>query len=487
MNEIGFVDTTLRDGQQSLWAERMTTGMMLSVAERMDNAGFEAIELISSSHFKKCVRELREDPWERIRLVSQRITKTPLRLIAGRFNNFEITPQSVYRLFIERLAANGLRQIRISDEWNDLSGWQRKVQTSREFGLDPLVNLIFSVSPKHTDEYYAQRAREAATLGVDRLCLKDPGGLLTPERTRKLVPLILQNSNGKHLELHTHCTTGLGPLCCLEAIKLGVKTVNTALPPLANASSNPSFFNVASNARALGYTPAVDEESVKPVSEHFTFIAKREGFPIGAPVEYDYSQYLHQVPGGMISNLRHQLRLVGLEHRLEETLEEATQVRAEFGYPIMVTPLSQFVGSQAAINLIVGERYKQVTDSVIQYALGRWGKEGSTSMDPNVKDKIMSSPRARELARWEPPEPSIQDLRRKLGGRGVSDEEVLLRMILSQDEIDAAHVGGPPKEYLSASQPLVTLVEELSKRRDLNRIRIQKDGLSLTLGKRGGL
>ncbi|MEE8075778.1 MAG: hypothetical protein V3T60_09170, partial [Candidatus Binatia bacterium] len=124
MNEIGFVDTTLRDGQQSLWAERMTTGMMLSVAERMDNAGFEAIELISSSHFKKCVRELREDPWERIRLVSQRITKTPLRLIAGRFNNFEITPQSVYRLFIERLAANGLRQIRISDEWNDLSGWQ---------------------------------------------------------------------------------------------------------------------------------------------------------------------------------------------------------------------------------------------------------------------------------------------------------------------------------------------------------------------------
>ena len=433
MNEIGFVDTTLRDGQQSLWAERMTTGMMLSVAERMDNAGFEAIELISSSHFKKCVRELREDPWERIRLVSQRITKTPLRLIAGRFNNFEITPQSVYRLFIERLAANGLRQIRISDEWNDLSGWQRKVQTSREFGLDPLVNLIFSVSPKHTDEYYAQKAREAATLGVDRLCLKDPGGLLTPERTRKLVPLILQNSNGKHLELHTHCTTGLGPLCCLEAIKLGVKTVNTALPPLykesvyrlfierlaanglrqirisdewndlsgwqrkvqtsrefgldplvnlifsvspkhtdeyyaqkareaatlgvdrlclkdpgglltpertrklvplilqnsngkhlelhthcttglgplccleaiklgvktvntalpplANASSNPSFFNVASNARALGYTPAVDEESVKPVSEHFMFIAKREGFPIGAPVEYDYSQY----------------------------------------------------------------------------------------------------------------------------------------------------------------------------------------------------
>jgi len=487
VNEIGFVDTTLRDGQQSLWAERMTTGMMLSVAEQMDNAGFEAIELISSSHFKKCVRELREDPWERIRLVAKRITKTPLRLIAGRFNNFEITPQSVYRLFIERLAANGLRQIRISDEWNDLSGWQHNVQVAREFGLDPLVNLIFSVSPKHTDEYYARKAREAATLEVSRLCLKDPGGLLTPERTRILVPLILHNSKGKHLEFHTHCTTGLGPLCCLEAIKLGVKTVNTALPPLANSSSNPSFFNVASNARALGYTPTVDEKSVKPVSEHFMFIAKQEGFPIGAPVEYDYSQYLHQVPGGMISNLRHQLQLVGLEHRLEETLEEVTRVRAEFGYPIMVTPLSQFVGSQAAINVIVGERYKQVTDSVIQYALGRWGKEGSSSMDPNVKDKIISRSRAKELARWEPPEPSIQELRRKLGGRGVSDEDLMLRLILSKDEIEAAHVGGPPKEYHSARQPLVTLIKDLTKRSNFSQIRMQKGRLSLTLGKRSNL
>lgn len=487
MNEIGFVDTTLRDGQQSLWAERMTTGMMLSVAEQMDNAGFEAIELISSSHFKKCVRELREDPWERIRLVAKRITKTPLRLIAGRFNNFEITPQSVYRLFIERLAANGLRQIRISDEWNDLSGWQHKVQVAREFGLDPLVNLIFSVSPKHTDEYYARKAREAATLEVSRLCLKDPGGLLTPERTRILVPLILHNSKGKHLEFHTHCTTGLGPLCCLEAIKLGVKTVNTALPPLANSSSNPSFFNVASNARALGYTPTVDEKSVKPVSEHFMFIAKQEGFPIGAPVEYDYSQYLHQVPGGMISNLRHQLQLVGLEHRLEETLEEVTRVRAEFGYPIMVTPLSQFVGSQAAINVIVGERYKQVTDSVIQYALGRWGKEGSSSMDPNVKDKILSRSRAKELARWEPPEPSIQELRRKLGGRGVSDEDLMLRLILSKDEIEAAHAGGPPKEYHSVRQPLVTLIKDLTKRSNFSQIRMQKGRLSLTLGKRSNL
>ena len=488
MNEIRFVDTTLRDGHASLWAEGMTTGMMLPLAEQMDQAGFEAIELIASSHLKKCVRELREDPWERIRLVAQRITRTPLRVMAsGRVNTFEFTPLSVYRLLLERMAANGIRQSRISDEWNDLSGWQRKVQVVRGAGLEPIVNIIFSVSPKHTDEYYARKAREAATLRVLRLCLKDPGGLLTPERTRTLVPLIQQNTEGIPLELHTHCTTGLGPLCCLEAIKLGVKTINTAIPPLANGASNPSVFNVAKNARALGYTPAIDEEAIVPVSEHFTYIAKREGFPIGAPVEYDESQFLHQVPGGMISNLRHQLRLVGLENKLPATLEEAASVRADFGYPIMVTPLSQFVGSQAAMNVIVGERYREVTDQVIQYALGFHGKEGSSSMDRNVKDKILSRARAKELARRKPPEPSIQEVRRKLGGRGVSDEELLLRWMLSRDEIEAMRAAGPPKEYHSARHPVITLIEELTKRTDCSQIRVQKEGISLTLEKRSRL
>lgn len=483
-NEIRFVDTTLRDGQQSLWALGMKTGMMLPICEQMDRAGFEAIELISSSHFKKCVRELKDDPWERIRLVARRITKTPLRFTAGRFNTFEITPVALYQLFIERLAANGLRQARLSDEWNDLSGWERKGRVARELGLELIINLIFSVSPKHTDEYYAQKTREAASLGVPRLCLKDPGGLLTPERTRTLVPLILQNNNGIPLELHTHCTTGLGPLCCLEAIKLGVKTVNTAVPPLADGSSNPSLFNVVRNARALGYTPVIDEDGLRPVSEHFTSIARREGFPIGAPVEYDYSQYLHQVPGGMISNLRHQLRLVRMEDRLKQTLEEACRVRAELGYPIMVTPLSQFVGSQAAINVIVGERYKEVTDQTIQYALGLWGEEGAATMDPNVKDKILNRPRARELAQRQPPQPSIQEIRNKLGGPGVSDEELLLRWLLRKEEIDAMRAAGPPKEYLSARHPLVTLVRELTKRKECTQIFVQKPGLSLILEKR---
>lgn len=486
MGEVNFVDTTLRDGQQSLWAYGMRTGMMLPIAERLDQAGFEAIELGTPVELSKCVRELREDPWERHRLMAQRITKTPLRAIHGTRSGFEIFPRSVHKLWDECMAAIGIRQVRISDCWNDPSEWKWRVQQARSAGLEPIINLIFSVSPKHTDDYYARKTREAAALKVSRLCLKDPGGLLTPERTRTLVPVVLQTSNSIPVELHTHCTTGLGPLCCLEAIQLGIPSVNTAIPPLANGSSNPSVFNVARNARALGYEPTIDEELTKPVADHFTYIAKREGFPIGEPPEYDHYQYIHQVPGGMISNLEHQLRSVGMLDKLPATLEEAARVRADFGYPIMVTPLSQFVGSQSAINVILGERYKEVTDQTIQYALGLWGKEGASSMDPHVKDKILSRPRAKELAKREPPQPSKKELRQKLGGSGVSDGELLLRYFVGADQVAAMRAAGPPKEYLSASQPLVTLIEELTKRKDYSLIHIQKGSLSLRLERRGG-
>ena len=484
MSEIRFIDTTIRDGHQSLWAESMTTGMMLSVADDLDNAGFEAIELLSGSHVKKAVRELKEDPWERIRLVSSRIKNTPLRVIVGRVKTFEFNPRSMQYLFVKCMADAGIRQARISDEWNNLEGWTNKVGLCREVGLEPILNVIYSVSPKHTDEYFAERTRQAASLGVPRICLKDPGGLLTPDSVRTLVPIMQENAGGIPLELHTHCTTGLGPLVSLEAIKLGIAVVNTALPPLSDGASLPSLFNVAENARALGYTPMIDEELLKGVSERLTAIAKREGFPIGAPVEYRYSQYLHQVPGGMISNLGHQLKVVGLGDRLPEALDESTRVRADLGYPIMVTPLSQFVGSQAAINVIAGEPYKEVTDQVIKYALGQFGAEAAEAMDPDVKDKVLDRPRARELAALEQEELSLEEMRGKFGGAGTSDEELMLRWLLTPEEIAAMRAAPPPKEYRVAGHPLVTLVAELAQRNDISHIDVRKSGVSVTLDRR---
>ncbi|HEX9661604.1 MAG TPA: hypothetical protein VGB27_04900 [Candidatus Binatia bacterium] len=485
MSQVKFVDTTLRDGQASLWAENMRTGMMLAVADRIDNAGFQAIELIASSHIKKCVRELREDPFERMRQVAKKITKTPLRAIgAERISAFELAPDSVVDLWFERMIANGMRQLRISDPANDPAGWKKSVARAKRVGLTTILNQIYSVSPKHTDDYYARKAREAAALKPDYICLKDPGGLLTPERTGALIKVIQTEAPGVPIELHVHCTTGLGPICAIEAIKLGVELIDVSVPPLANASSNPSVFNVAQNSRALGYAPVIDERNLKSIARDLTFFAKRASLPIGEPVEYDYSQYVHQVPGGMISNLRFQLKNLGLLDRLPEVLEEAIQVRKDLGYPIMVTPFSQFVGSQAAINVIKGERYIQVTDQVIQYVTGLWGEEAASEVDGNVKDRILNRPRAKEFAGWQPAQPSLEEVRNKLGGPSLGDDELLMRYVAGNEDVEAMHTAGAPKAYCDAGNPLLTLVHELSQRKDCRQIHVQKDDFSLALEKR---
>jgi oxaloacetate decarboxylase alpha subunit len=374
--------------------------------------------------------------------------------------------------------------VRISDSWNDPADWAWRVRQAKTAGIKPIINLIYTVSPRHTDDYFAAKIREAFALDVYRIILKDPGGILTPERTKTLVPAVLTAAGGKIVELHTHCTTGLGTLCCLEAIQAGMTHINTAIPPLADGSSNPSLFNVAMNARALGHNTLVNELPLRAVAAHFTACAKRENLPIGKTPEYDYAQYVHQIPGGMISNLRHQLRLVGMENKLDQTLEEAAQVRAEFGYPIMVTPLSQFVGSQAAINVIVGERYKQVTDQTIEYAMGIWGKEGAAFMDPNVKAKILNRPRAKEIAARPHPADSLDDLRRKYGGAGVSDEDVLLRFFSSKEDVERMRAAGQPRTYNTEGNPLLNLVAELSKATDRNSVLIQRPNFSLRLERR---
>ena len=483
--EIRFVDTTLRDGQESLWATGMRTGMILPIAAQMDEAGFEAIEIIATTNFKKQIRDLKENPWERIRLIAQKIKKTPLRAVRNRYMAaFQITPTSISDLWLERMFANGVREIRLSDPSNNAQHWQKTASSASKVGLKTIVNLIFSISPRHTVAYYAEKTRQAAKLKPYRICLKDPSGLLTPEDTQKLVPIILKNSDGIPLELHTHCNTGLGPLCCLDAVKLGIRSLNTALPPLANGSSNPSLFNVTKNLCAIKYEPVVNEALLQPITNHFEAIAKREGLPIGIPLEYAVTHAIHQVPGGMISNFRYQLGKAGMEHRLPEVLEEIGRVRAEFGYPIMVTPYSQFVGVQATTNVVLGERYKEVSDEVMQYALGFWGEEESAAIDTNVRDKILNRPRAKELAEWKPPQPSLKKFREQLGGAGVSDDELLLRYFSSENDVAAMKAAGPPKIYFSVKNSLLPLIESLSKQDNRRKIYIRTGEVSIRLEKR---
>ena len=320
----------------------------------------------------------------------------------GSRSGFAIYPDALHQLFDTCMANVGVSEVRISDSWNDAADWAWRVKQAKNAGLKPIINLIYTVSPRHTDEYYAAKIHEAIALDVYRVIFKDPGGILTPERTKTAVPAILKAAGEMTVELHTHCTTGLGTLCCLEAIKAGMVHINTAIPPLADGSGNPSLFNVAMNARALGYKTMINEAPLREASKFLTACARQANLPIGKTPEYDYAQYVHQIPGGMISNLRHQLSRVGMDDKIDQTLEEAAQVRADFGYPIMVTPLSQFVGSQAAINVIVGERYKQVTDQTIEYAMGIWGKEGADVHGQERQRKNLESP-ARQRDRRPPP------------------------------------------------------------------------------------
>ena len=482
MDEVRIVDTTLRDGDISLWAFGMTTRMMLPALRHMDEAGFDSMEFFLSLRFKKFVREHKEDPWDWLRLGTEEVKKTRLRYHGGLHSGFEWIPECIRRLVIQSVAKYGIHLTRTSNYWNDFAALGKEAAELHRLGMETVMNLIYSISPRHTDAYYAQKAREAAALKPYRICFKDVGGMLTPERTRTLVRLIRQESGDIPLEFHAHCNNGLAPFNLLEAVKEGIRIVHTAIPPLANGSSQPSIFNVASNLRALGYDPSVNLAALEPVRRHFSTVAKYAGLPVGAAREYDQHWYSHQVPGGMISNLRHQLKLMGKEDKLEQVLEETAQVRAELGYPIMVTPFAQFVGSQAAINVIIGERYKEVTDQVIQYALGLWGREGSDNMEAAAKAKILNHPRAREVEKIEHPEPSLAEVRKQYGGDHLSDEELLLRFYAGPEFVDALKLRPVKKAYLDARKPLVSLIEELGKKK-LRRVHIRKGDFSLTIQK----
>ena len=260
-----------------------------------------------------------------------------------------------------------------------------------------------------------------------------------------------------------------------------VKTLHTAVSPLANGPSQPSIENILRNAQILGFSTDIDENALKTVSDHFRNIAKWEGFPIGSPVEYDLNQYEHQGPGGMMSNYRAELARRGLENQLEDLLKEIAQIRKELGYPIMVTPLSQYIGAQAVLNHTTGERYKIVTDEIIKYALGHFG-ELAAPVDKDVMNRIKRLPRTKELLNWQPPENSIQELRKKFGPE-LSDEEFLLRILSSnQAAVDEVLSAGPKNyDYQKANKPVMTLINELTKQNDQAYIHIKKGDFSLTL------
>jgi oxaloacetate decarboxylase alpha subunit len=447
--EIDFVDTSVRDGNQSLWdATGLTTSMILAVAPEMDRAGFKAVDFITGTMMAVSVRFHKENPWEKMRLISKAMPQTPLSFggTGRRFMGWTRVPGPVMALAMKLVIRTGIRRVWFLEPSFDTGLIRSQAKMTKEAGAEEfIVALPFTISPVHTDEYYAQKTREiTAAPEVDRLYIKDPGGLLTVERIRTLLPAIQKNAAARPIEIHSHCNTGLAPLVYLEALQMGVTTFHTASAPLANGSSLPSAENVLNNARRLGYSVRLNEEALAAMAGHFRQIAERQGRPLGAPVEYDLYYYQHQVPGGMLSTLKRHLSEIKMGHRLDEVLREIIQVRRELGYPIMVTPFSQFVGSQATTNVISGKRYSQVPAQLVEYVAGYYGAPPAP-MDQNIVDKITSLPQAKNILNAVNVEPTLEELRRKIG-EGLSDEEFLMRLALPAKEVDNMLAAGPIKK-----------------------------------------
>jgi oxaloacetate decarboxylase (Na+ extruding) subunit alpha len=476
---VEIVDTTCRDGNQSLWsATGLTTPDILAIAPTMDRVGFRALDFTSSTHMAVSVRFHREDPWERLRLVSAAMPNTLLNLITTgmRFISWVPAGEDVMGLSFRLAVRNGIRRFQIADPSNDPASLVRLARMVREAGAEEVVvGLTYSISPAHTHDYYVERARTvAASQDIDRLYLKDPGGLLTPDAVRELVPRFIESFAPRPVELHSHCTIGLGPLAYVEGLRAGARTLHTAVRPVASGTSNPPAEATLRNVEAEGLSHGLDTEALAEVSEYFRALALDRGLPLGAPAEYDAAYYRHQMPGGMVTTTRRMLAEVGRPELFDAVLDEVTRVREEMGYPIMVTPVSQFVATQATMNVVGGERWRDVSDEMVRYFLGHF-YEPAAPVDPQVADKVLSLPRAAELRHLEPL--SLEGARERFGA-GISEEELLLRLTMPAEQVDAMVAARdephPAPLARPGRDPLVRLLGELAKRESLSYVRVEK-------------
>jgi oxaloacetate decarboxylase alpha subunit len=436
MKQLDFVDQTIRDAQQSLWGFRMSTEMLAPILPVMDQVGYKAISTVGARGVIVTMRAFNEDPFARMRLLSEKLRQTPLRgsFWAWNLQGWDVEPMAAIELWIKRQVAYGIKSFWMCDYQNLMDRLAYLAGVARAEGAEVVPGLLYANSPVHTDELFARKVRKLVEMGgIAAIHVEDASGVLTVERIRTLLPAIQRESKGIPLEMHAHCTIGLAPISYMEAIKLGVTTLHTAVAPLANSTSLPPIETTIDNARRLGYTTNLDQEALKAVSDHFRKVALENNLPMGAPSEYNLFQFEHQLPGGMMGTLRNQLAELKQEHRLEELLEEIILVRRELGYPVMATPYSQIVGAQALFNITSGERYKIVSDEVIKYMLGFYG-EPDGPVDQEVKEKILGSAKAKKWLKWKIPEITVDDLRREIGP-GLSDDELLLQLLNPRGEV----------------------------------------------------
>ena len=486
MAELSLVDVSIRDGNQSLWsANGLDTRQILQIAPVMERVGYRALDYMSSTAVGVAVRVHQEDPWYRMRETRRLMPTTKLQLIGTgmRFISWDQAHPDFMQLVYDTMVRNGIDRYVVLEPTLDLPTLLETARMIRKAGgTEIIVALTYTISEIHNDEFYANLAEAASkSPNVDRLYIKDPAGLLTVERARTLIPAITSRINGMPLEIHSHCTIGLSQLTYLTAAELGVSVMQVAAGPLSNGSSLPNADRTVANLEELGHTVNVDKRLLKSVSEYFYRLQRAEGLPAGTPQEFDASFMRHQIAGGVMSTTRRQMAEIGQEHRFADAIHESDRVRAELGYPIMVTPFPQMVVSQATYNVLTPNRYDNVSDQVIRYVLGMFGRP-IRDVDPNIKDKILDRPRAREIMN-EPPPLAPEELRKRFKP-GISDEEFLLRATMPAEQVDAM-VANPAsrQHYTPELQPVMQLLREMESRNDVKHLEVAKPGIKLTLAR----
>ena len=358
---VKFIDLTMRDGHQCLWSTRMTSAQIAPALRLADQIGFSALNIMGGAVFDVMVRFLAENPWQRMRYIADH-TITPLDALTRGISlyTFEMFPDDVIELNSKVLVDCGVSILTVYDALNDNDNIVSSVNSARRYGLQVNAMITYALSPVHSDDYFVARLKELTALKVDTISVKDPTGLLTPDRAASLFPKLVAAAEGTPLQLHSHCQSGLAPLVYQEAIQSGFEYFYTAARPLANGASLPDTAEIAGIAKSLGKSVELDLDLQEHYASYWEWIALRDDKPTGHKQTVNPKLYEHQIPGGMISNLHAQLEQMGLSGRFEEILEEIARVRTDLGYPILVSPFAQYIVTQSVLNVVQGERFKTI-------------------------------------------------------------------------------------------------------------------------------
>ncbi len=425
---VRFVDTTLRDAHQSLWATRMRTKDILGILEAIDDAGFYALECWGGATFDVCMRFLREDPWERLRQIKAVCKKTPLQMLLRGQNclGYKHYPDDVLDRCVAKMCENGMDIFRCFDALNDVRNLEASIKAVKKYGGHAQGTICYTVSPVHTAANYVKFAKEQVQLGIDSLAIKDMAGILSPGAARELVTALKKALPDLPIEIHSHMTSGMAPAMYMAAVEAGAGAIDCAMATLSGFSSQPAHGTMRAIFEDLGYETGIKTDRITEIDNYFKKLKPERALKANADAEaVDVQVLLHHIPGGMISNTRSQLAQQGALDRLPEVLEELPRVRKDMGYPPLVTPTSQIMGVQAVLNVLAGKRYEMVSNETRQYVAGYYGRSPAP-VDPKLEKKILGKDKKITCRPADLLPPGLAQAAKELDPKLVQSEEDIL-------------------------------------------------------------